>query len=105
MSEQVYCHQTGASCPMVHHQPRQEQLTEGTGLLLLLRQLYLAPADLVVHIVYQHFGLPVHQQLSEEHGIDHQCCQQFQLLSQLSEQKMWALLENNHEYFIMHFFP
>jgi len=54
--------------------------------------------------VYQHFGLPVHQQLSEEHGIDHQCCQQFQLLSQLSEQKMWALLENNHEYFSMHFF-
>ena len=31
MTEQVYCHQTGASCPMVHHQPRQEQLTRGTG--------------------------------------------------------------------------
>jgi hypothetical protein len=85
---------------MVHHQPQQEQLIEGTGLLLLLRQLYLAPADLIVHIVYQHFGLPVHQQLSEEHGIDHQCCQQFQLLSQLSERKMWAQLIEELEQFL-----
>jgi hypothetical protein len=35
MTEQVYCHQTGASCPMVHHQPRQEQLTGGTGCFYL----------------------------------------------------------------------
>jgi hypothetical protein len=36
---------------------------------------------------------PARQQLLEEHGIDHQCCLQFQLLSQLLEQKMLVLLQ------------